>query len=191
MLQKTLQRKGIEESLDTLLAYTGKTSESIFKDLIKKHNINQTLEEFKEDHRKGGSFYADSPDLEPMPGIVEFLEKMKDLGIPMGIVSSTRSKSVVIALNRINLLKYFDIVVCGDMVENHKPSPDGYLLALKFLQGKPEESLVIEDTRIGIQAGKSAGMKVIGFKGSVFRQDSSNADIEVESYRELMDQMEF
>ena len=123
MLQKTLRRKGIEESLDTLLEYTGKTSETIFKDLINKHNINQTLEEFIQDHRSGGSFYADSPDLEPMPGLIDFLEKVRGLNIPLGIVSSTRSKSVVIALNRINLLKYFNIIVCGDMVKNHKPFP--------------------------------------------------------------------
>ena len=105
----------------------------------------------------------------------------------MAVVSSTSTVGVITALNRMNLLKYFDAVVCSDMLGGRtKPAPDGYRKAAEFLGEKPEDCIVIEDSPFGIQAGKSAGMFVVGLKASEHKQDTSKADIEVSDYIELM-----
>ncbi len=186
MFKSTLNKKGIDISMDTLMGYIGKTSSAIATEIVKIYDIDQTPEEFLQEHRSNGNYYADSDDLQPMLGLMDCLDSIKKKNISMGIVSSTRSNSVLAALNRLSLTKYFDVIVCGDMVQKNKPSPEGYIKAANYLNAKPTECLVIEDSPIGIQAGKNAGMKVIGFKGSVYEQDTSNADIEVKTFKEFM-----
>lgn len=184
--RKSLVEKGIDITLDELLKYIGKSSLTITTELFKKNNIKQDPEKFLTERRNSGNYYEVS-ELKVMPGLIEFLESLKKNNKKTAVVSSTSSRSVVTALNRLSLIKYFDAIICGDMVKETKPSPEGYLKAAKFLNVKPDECVVIEDSPIGILAGKNAGMKVIGFKGSSYKQDTSNADIEITSYNEIKD----
>ena len=73
------------------------------------------------------------------------------------------------------------------MVQNTKPSPEGYLKAAELLGVDPENCLVIEDSPIGICAGLSAGMRVVGFSGASVRQDTSQAHIQVDSFSKLLE----
>jgi beta-phosphoglucomutase-like phosphatase (HAD superfamily) len=64
---------------------------------------------------------------------------------------------------------YFSVIVTGDEISTSKPQPDGYLLAVERfnrwnfnLQLQPWECLVIEDTFVGCEAAKRAGMQVVG-----------------------------
>jgi len=57
--------------------------------------------------------------------------------------------------------KLFDIIIASDDVKQGKPDPACYLLAAKRLEIKPENCVVFEDSFAGIEAGQSAGMKVI------------------------------
>jgi HAD superfamily hydrolase (TIGR01509 family) len=56
---------------------------------------------------------------------------------------------------------FFDVTVCGDDVQNTKPSPEIYQKAVKDLNLLPENCLAIEDSLNGIKSGTSAGLKVI------------------------------
>lgn len=76
-------------------------------------------------------------------------------------------------LNKLEIIKYFDIIVSGDEVQNSKPSPDIFLLAAKLLCAMPNECLVIEDSENGVKAAKLAGMKCVGFKNP----NSGNQDL--------------
>jgi beta-phosphoglucomutase-like phosphatase (HAD superfamily) len=68
-----------------------------------------------------------------------------------------------------NIRQYFNVIVAGDDIKLGKPSPSSYLLAIKKLnQQNPNlyleasECLVIEDTPVGIEAAKNAGISVVG-----------------------------
>lgn len=73
------------------------------------------------------------------------------------------------------------------MVQNTKPSPEGYLKAAELLGVNPENCLVIEDSPIGISAGLSAGMRVVGFSGASVSQDISQAHNQVDSFSKLLE----
>lgn len=187
MFQESLNSVGVEVDLEELLACIGKTSLEIAESFLKKNNSHLTVAEFMKIHRSRGSFYAVSDKVVPFEGEIEFIKMLQKRGIRMAVVSSTSTVSVITALNRMHLLQYFDAVVCSDMLGGKsKPAPDGYLKAAEFLGKSPEKCIVIEDSPTGIQAGKSAGMFVIGFKASECKQDTSKADIEVSDYQELM-----
>jgi beta-phosphoglucomutase-like phosphatase (HAD superfamily) len=59
----------------------------------------------------------------------------------------------------------FDVTVCGDEVPARKPDPAPYLQAMTALGVSPEESVVIEDSLVGVTAGLAAGAAVIGVAG--------------------------
>ena len=92
------------------------------------------------------------------------------------VVSSTRTQLIVTALNRMQLLRSFDVVVCGDMVQTPKPAPDSYRLALRWLGLDAGQCLAVEDSPTGLQAAKAAGLQVVGYTGGSIRQDTSRAD---------------
>ena len=83
-----------------------------------------------------------------------------------------------------------DAVICGDMVCNPKPDPEGYLTAARLLEADSAECVVFEDSPTGIKAARTAGMKTIAFKGSVLKQDTSKADMEFSCYKECEENIE-
>lgn len=189
-LQESLRQIGIEESLESLLeTYVGKTSRRIVEELLEKHHSSVTPDEFMKLHHARGSYYAVSDEVKPMEGLEEFLIFLRDRKVRMAVVSSTSSRNVLTALNRMRLLKYFDAVVCSDALAESKPSPEGYLKAVHYLNADRSECIVIEDSPVGIQAGKNAGIYVVGYKGATHKQDTSKADLEVYTYEELKNKL--
>ena len=77
------------------------------------------------------------------------------------------------------------MVICGDMVSRRKPDPEPYREAMGRLGAAPEECIVIEDSPVGIQAGKAAGAAVIGFRGSGIHQDTSQADYQLDTFSDF------
>ncbi len=73
-----------------------------------------------------------------------------------------------------------DVFVTADDVKAGKPAPDAYLLAASHLQVEPADCVVVEDAPAGIQAGKSAGMKVIGIASSHSVVELGQADVVVQ-----------
>ncbi len=95
------------------------------------------------------------------PGLYEILDYLKNKGYKIALASSTSAQSVHHHLQEKDIEKYFDAVICGDMVEKSKPEPDIYLKACKELNEKPSNCVAIEDSKNGLLSAHRAGMKVI------------------------------
>jgi HAD superfamily hydrolase (TIGR01509 family) len=107
--------------------------------------------------RKEG-FYLDLiPQLKAVPEVVEQIEAHYGQ-IPFAVVSGSIRKSVVASLRAVQLLDRFDVLVCAEDYKKSKPDPEAFLLAASKLKVAPESCLVFEDTDMGIQAAKAAGM---------------------------------
>lgn len=92
------------------------------------------------------------------PDIEELLVFLKQNGYKVGVASSTREAIVSKQLMDAGLIKYFDNLTCGDMLEKSKPEPDIYLMACDKLGVKPEEAIAVEDSYNGIRSAYKAGM---------------------------------
>ncbi len=90
------------------------------------------------------------------PHVSEVLTSLKEMGLGIGLVTSTMRNRTLAILERFALSSFFDVVVGGDEVEP-KPSPEPILLACKKLQVRPHDVLYVGDTPTDIMAGKSAG----------------------------------
>lgn len=107
-------------------------------------------------------------ELRPIPGIAALLENLEQ---PFCVASSGLPERIRLALELTGLLPSFEAnLFSATMVKRGKPAPDLFLLAAETMNTAPENCLVIEDSTAGIEAAKSAGMRVIGFTGGSHAQ---------------------
>jgi beta-phosphoglucomutase len=95
-----------------------------------------------------------------VPGIRDFLDRYR--GIPKAVASNAEPANVDFLLDESGLRPYFPVVLNGHQVSHPKPDPEIYLLAAELLHVEPAGCIVFEDSYSGVEAGRAAGMKVIG-----------------------------
>ena len=112
-----------------------------------------------------------APDIHPVEGLVELLERLRAAGIRCAVGSSGCKTNVDFVLEKCAIGPYFDVKISGDMVTRCKPDPEIYLKAAEALRLRPEECVVFEDARAGIEAGDRAGMKVVALATTLSREE--------------------
>jgi HAD superfamily hydrolase (TIGR01509 family) len=122
------------------------------------------------------------------PGVIDMLQKLKDKGIKLGVFSS-RKLTLVPSLQQAGIAEFFDVIVQGDEVTNHKPHPEGLFKALAGLEAKPSESAMIGDAAVDILAGKAADVAMTigithGF-GTLPELEDANPDYIVADANEI------
>ena len=83
-------------------------------------------------------------------GLLDVLERLRRCGLTMAVATSSRRAIAEEYLINANVLKYFDITVCGDEVEQGKPHPEIFLNAASALNCLPEHCLMLEDSENGL-----------------------------------------
>ncbi|MBI3299668.1 MAG: HAD-IA family hydrolase [Elusimicrobia bacterium] len=128
-----------------------------------------------------GSRVAVAPDLGALLG------ELKRRGLKLGLASSSPAVWVGLVLDRFGLRADFSAVATGDETPGRtKPDPDLYLLAAARLGVAPAACAAVEDSRYGVQAAKSAGMRCVAYRGAEnSAQDLSAADAEVGALRDV------
>jgi len=93
-----------------------------------------------------------------LPGVVDFLEVGKKLGLKIGVASCSPLSWINQHLSRLGLLSYFDAIRGKDHVRVTKPDPAVYLATIAALEVKGDQAIAFEDSPNGIQAAKAAGL---------------------------------
>ncbi|MEM6346920.1 MAG: HAD family phosphatase [Bacteroidota bacterium] len=148
------------------LAYSERFSGFLTKDILQmlKTDYGLPLPDDFQQTLHGQMDKAFETILEPVPGMPELISS---LPLPKNVVSNGRGEHVVRALKLTGLTSYFgEEIFSVDRVENPKPHPDLYLLALQTTGREADDVIVVEDSSAGVQAAKAAGLTVIGFAGA-------------------------
>lgn len=123
-----------------------------------------------------------------MPGVMDHLEAAKRMGLRLIVASSSERDWVEPHLSRLGLLDRFEKVICGDDVApgRTKPHPDIFFKVLAELKMNADEALVLEDSPHGVQAARSAGLRVVAVQNPVTAQLSlDSADVVLESLADV------
>jgi HAD superfamily hydrolase (TIGR01509 family) len=96
----------------------------------------------------------------PIPVIAAFARRVAATH-KVAVVSGGHRPAVESALLSAGLRELFEVIVTPEDVEHGKPAPDMYLLAAEKLGVDPADCLVLEDGPPGVEAAKSAGMRVV------------------------------
>ncbi len=131
--------------------------------------------------------------VKPKECIREFLEKLRSMGIKMGIGTSNSGLLCKATLKNNGLIDFFDVILTGEECGAGKPSPDVYLNCAGSLNVVASRCLVFEDISKGIIAGKRAGMTVVAvhddYSADQWQEKCSIADHSIYSYREITDEI--
>ena len=100
--------------------------------------------------------------VQPVPGLITFLESLKAAGIKMAVATSAPVENLDFVIDALQFRPYFDALLNESLVTRPKPDPEIYLKAMQLLGVEPAESVVFEDSITGINAGKAAGARVVG-----------------------------
>jgi HAD superfamily hydrolase (TIGR01509 family) len=136
-------------------------------------------------HKRKTAIFVDlieSEQLPLRPGVKRLMKETMDAGLVLGVCTTSNERSAHAVAYKILKDINFDFVLAGDVVKNKKPAPDIYNLALERTGLKPEECVVIEDSRNGVLAAKAAGMHVVvTTNGYTEKEDVGDGDIVVTS----------
>jgi len=136
-------------------AWGGTPVAEIIAALNEKHGLSMPVENVST--RKENLYLELLPELKAVPEVVEHI--LEQYGrIPFAVVSGSTREAVTASLVALKLLDRFETLVCAGDYAKSKPEPECFLLAAKKLGVAPERCLVFEDTEMGIQAAKAAGM---------------------------------
>src|SRR4051794_2784028 len=101
--------------------------------------------------------------VEAMVGAGELLERLREQGVPIGLVSNSPLRFVKRSIEIVGFEGHFDVVLSAHEVAAPKPAPDPYLEACRRLGVEPGRSVVaLEDSPTGVAAARAAGLTVIG-----------------------------
>jgi HAD superfamily hydrolase (TIGR01509 family) len=98
----------------------------------------------------------------PVRGVPAFVERLARASVPLAVATSAVRHDLERVLTALGLRGHFPVVVTADDVRWGKPHPDVYLRAAAGLDVDPAACLVFEDSVVGVQAARTADMRVVG-----------------------------
>ncbi|ETT32700.1 haloacid dehalogenase [Paenibacillus sp. FSL R5-192] len=159
----------------------------MWQQVLEKHQLTATLEEIFAYHQHNVmQTMLAHPNLTAMPSVERWLSWLHEQHIPIAVASSSPRALIDLIMDKTGLGQYFEVRMTGEEVTNGKPAPDIFLTTAEMIGASPSNCLVIEDSRNGVHAAKSAGMRCIGYRNpGSGNQDLSKADLQISSYDEL------
>jgi len=112
-----------------------------------------------------------------LPGVVETLDELRRHGCPCAVASNNSDNDILLALKQVELAQWFDVIVGNDHIARKKPEPDIYIYAAGRMNVDIKLAAVLEDSVVGVQAGKAAGAWTIGVAtGGTTAEELRHAD---------------
>lgn len=105
--------------------------------------------------------YQTSGDLPIISTIKELMDYLKQRHIPMAIATSSYREDIYPTFKKLGLDNYIDVIIGREDVDNVKPDPEPYLMAVQNLNYNPTNCLAIEDSLNGTTAAMMAGLDVV------------------------------
>ncbi len=121
----------------------------------------------------------------PLPGVIEWLDRLRAAAIPCAIGSSTPHENIACVIDALQLRDYFRVTVAGQDVTHGKPHPEVFLLGAQKLGVPPARCVVFEDAHVGLEAARAGGMKVVGVATTHPAESLRDADRVVQRMDEL------
>src|SRR5438034_9652031 len=121
-----------------------------------------------------------------LPGVLQYLDAARELGLKLGVASSSTGDWVRGHLARLGILDRFECLRCRDDVAHAKPEPDLYIAVLDCLGAPASDAIAIEDSPHGVAAAKRAGLRCVAVPNSITaRLDLTEADVILSSLADV------
>lgn len=125
------------------------------------------------------------PFVEPVNGLVAFVNELKANDTKLGVATSAPRANLDLILGKVAIREQFGSILASEDVKKHKPDPEVYLTSAKNLNMLPEQCIVFEDSFSGVSAALNAGMKVVGVLTSHTKEELPPCNLYIEDYTGL------
>ena len=177
------QKRGIIMTREEEKAMFGLNWKDLVKEILKsrgfeyKQSIKNTLKE--------RYVRTMSRDVKALPGVYDLLGEVSK-NLKVGLATNSRHREVEIIFDKLGFHEFFHLKLARDHVKKGKPDPEIYLKAADTFGVSPLECVVFEDSIIGLQAAKNAGMKRIAIVNTYSREELAfEADLVIDGYRDI------
>ena len=180
------RRLGKKIEKDYFNKYVGVSNPVMWEEIIKDLKIENTVDKILELQMDLTIKLFNESSLGAISGIIKLMEDLKNNGIVCAIASSSPMIFIEAVVKKLGLEKYLEFYFSGETLGKSKPEPDIFIETAKKLGVNPKEVVVIEDSKHGVQAAKSAKMTCIGYVNpNSGNQDLSKADYICNDINEL------
>ncbi|MFG2330748.1 HAD family hydrolase [Streptomyces sp. NPDC048604] len=171
---------------DSLRDYMGAAVHRVHDVILER--TGQRLPEDFDDTLHARTFAAFERELEPVAGVFDVLKRLVAEGVPYCVASSGSHERIRVGHRKTGLDAWFrdEHVFSAQDVGRGKPAPDLFLHAAARLGVAPERCVVVEDSRLGVQAAVAAGMDVYGYTAMTPRERLAGATGHFSRMEELL-----
>lgn len=162
--QMVTQRHGLHFPQDRFYATGGVPSRDILKLLAQEQG--RSLDHIAVAHEKEETYLQTLSQIEPVHAVVEIARAYHGK-LPLAVASGGSQKIICLVLDHLKIRHLFDAIITNEMVKNQKPAPDIFLEAARQIGVAPKFCRAYEDTELGLQAIRAAGMEAIDVRESL------------------------
>jgi HAD superfamily hydrolase (TIGR01509 family) len=138
-----------------ITAMFGPPEEGALAKIVGKEQLDDAMDDFVAFYEKHHPAMAGAYD-----GIVNILRFLKDRNVILAVFTGKGSRTTVVTLEKLGIKEYFDFIVTGNDVVNHKPSSEGIRKVLTKFGLPPEQALMVGDSVSDVKAAHEAGVKI-------------------------------
>lgn len=128
-------------------------------------------------------------DSAPYPGVVDTLDRIRSRTYKLGVVTNKRQDLSMQLLRKLDLYRFFNIVVGGDTLQVAKPEPQPILYACNELVSTPDNTLFVGDSITDVNAARNAGCPIACMRDGYNHNtpaEQLGADWVIDSFCELI-----
>ena len=155
------RRFGLDVPKSISPIFKGWTEDRVYEYIAKHFGTGSTTVEALI-QAKHAAFASLVDELELISGAAKLLKELSDLNIPLGLVTSATRADQERAFTKFGLFPYFSSVTTVEDVTEAKPHPQPFLTGAERLGVRPEECIVVEDSKYGVVSALRAGCYVLG-----------------------------
>ncbi|MCE4547727.1 MULTISPECIES: HAD family hydrolase [unclassified Caballeronia] len=158
---------GHDVSVDQARGQIGKGGDNLLPAFLSDDQIQdhgKQLEAWRGKHFKANYLQM----VRPFAAVPELLQKLSDQGLKLAVASSAKKDELELYLDIAGVTGHFKVTVSSEDVEQSKPAPDVFEVALQKLAVPPDAAIVIGDSPYDAQAAGKAGVRTIGLLSGAF-----------------------
>ena len=185
--QRLLSDYGIQIKLDELVAFRGMSEDDFYPNFTEKFQINDSKENIKRKLQEY-FFIIMKSHLHYIRGFKNFYKNIiQRYNLKTALVTNTSLDIVIKIREHINIDRYFSLIITSCDVSQPKPSPVPYRSAMSGLSSDSENTIIIEDSRVGFESALGSGAEVFGITSTLSREDIIEIDVRIQVFDHYRD----
>lgn len=163
LTRELLAEAGVDLADDQLAGYRGLGAADLFRAVRADAGVDFDADALAE--RKLDAFAAAVDDVPVMAGAAETVRTLA-ADYAVGVASNDQRRAVDAVLDRLGIADVVEAVATIDDVETGKPDPAVYRRAVEGVGVAPAAAVAVDDSSVGVEAARAAGLRVVGILGS-------------------------